>query len=110
MASSALPIKSAKGSLFTGVCGHSLTCLASVVWLEGCSLSGRGSSCSITPFSHDAWFSLVIWFDFNGDLAGDFAGDFSGLCSALSSYRKLFNFVRDFEEIEYVLRGLDMIV
>ena len=106
-ASSALLIKSAKGSLFPGVCGHSLIGLDSAVWLEGCSF---GSSCSTTPSNHDVWSSMFVWLRFDGDLDGDLDGDFSGLCSTLSSYRKAFDFVRDFEEIGYELWFFSMVL
>ena len=64
-------------------------------------------SFSKTPFNHDAWFSLFIWAGFGGDLKGDLEGDVveSG---SLSSNRNAFNFVRDFDEMEYGPRSLNM--
>ena len=64
-------------------------------------------SFSNTPFNHDAWFSLFMWPGFDGDLKGDLDGDFAGLGS-LSPNRKAFNLVRDFEEMGYESRCLDI--
>lgn len=107
-ASSALLIRSAKGSLFPGVLGHSLVGLGSAVLSEDCPLPVRDPSFSTTPFNHDVWFSLFVWPGLDGDLNGDLEGDFAGLCSTLSSHRKAFNLVRDFDEIGYESNFLDM--